>query len=58
MILMIGYQKRNTTFLPALEDGEQLYSKREELIETSLLGRDGFTYFFVAHGFKTLSCHI
>jgi hypothetical protein len=55
---MIHYQKRNTTFLPALEDGEQLYSKREELIETSLPGLDGVTYFFVAHGFKTLACHI
>jgi len=55
---MIGYQKRNTTFLPALEDDEQLYSKREELIETSLLGLDGFTYVFVTRGFKTLSCHI
>jgi hypothetical protein len=51
MILMIGYQKRNATFLPTLEDGEQLQSKREELIETSLLG-------LVAHGFKTLSYHI
>jgi hypothetical protein len=55
---MIGYQKRNVTFLPSLEDGEQLYSNREELIETALLGLNGYTYVFVAHGFKTLSYHI